>query len=174
MNTEFFNILKSRRSCRKFASQQIADDALHQIIEAGLYAPSGHGLQDPVIVAVQRQDIKAKLTAMNAAVMGVTSDPFYGAPTYILVFASADNGNAFQDGSCVLENMMLAAHAVGLGSCWINREHEMFATSEGKTLMKELGLRDGLVGIGALAVGVPAAPAKAAAPRKEGRVLIVK
>ena len=174
MNTEFFNILKSRRSCRKFASQQIADDALHQIIEAGLYAPSGHGLQDPVIVAVQRQDIKAKLTAMNAAVMGVTSDPFYGAPTYILVFASADNGNAFQDGSCVLENMMLAAHAVGLGSCWINREHEMFATSEGKTLMKELGLRDGLVGIGALAVGVPAAPTKAAAPRKEGRVLIVK
>lgn len=174
MNTDFFNILKSRRSCRKFASRQIADDALHQIIEAGLYAPSGHGLQDPVIVAVQRQNIKAKITAMNAAVMGVTSDPFYGAPTYILVFASAGNANAFQDGSCVLENMMLAAHALGLGSCWINREHEMFAMSEGKTLMKELGLRDGLVGIGALAVGVPAAPAKAAAPRKEGRVLIVK
>ena len=174
MKDELLTLIKTRRSCRKYTAQQVSDEALHSITEAGLYAPSGHGKQDPVIVVVQDETMKAQLVAMNAAVMGVTSNPFYDAPTYILVFASADNKNAFQDGSCVLENMMLAAHALGLGTCWINREHEMFATEEGKALMKTMGLREGLIGIGALSIGHPAAPAKPAAERKMGRVVIIK
>ena len=174
METNILDTIKTRRSCRKYTTEQISDDELNQVIEAGLYAPSGHGQQDPVIVAVQDEEMKQMLTAMNAAVMGVTCNPFYDAPTYILVFASADNKNAFQDGSCVLENMMLAAHALGLGTCWINREHEMFATEEGKELMKTMGLKEGLIGIGALSIGHPAAPAKPAAERKMGRVVIIK
>ena len=59
---------------------------------------------------------------MNAKIMGVTSNPYYDAPTYVLVFAPSLANNPVQDGSCVLENMMLAAHALGLGSCWIHRE----------------------------------------------------
>lgn len=128
MKDELLTLIKTRRSCRKYTAQQVSDEALHSITEAGLYAPSGHGKQDPVIVVVQDETMKAQLVAMNAAVMGVSSNPYYNAPTIILVFASADNPNAFQDGSCVLENMMLAAHAEGLASCWINREHQMFLT----------------------------------------------
>lgn len=115
MKDELLTLIKTRRSCRKYTAQQVSDEALHSITEAGLYAPSGHGKQDPVIVVVQDEAMKAQLVAMNAAVMGVSSNPYYNAPTIILVFASADNPNAFQDGSCVLENMMLAAHAEGAG-----------------------------------------------------------
>lgn len=117
MKDELLTLIKTRRSCRKYTAQQVSDEALHNITEAGLYAPSGHGKQDPVIVVVQDEAMNAQLVAMNAAVMGVSSNPYYNAPTIILVFASADNANAFQDGSCVLENMMLAAHAEGLASC---------------------------------------------------------
>ena len=92
---------------------------------------------------------------MNAAIMGVTSDPYYGAPTLIFVFASQDWFNNTRAGSLVLGNMMLAAHAIGLGSCWINREEQMFATAEGRQLMHEWGLPEGLMGIGALSVGYP-------------------
>ena len=79
-----------------------------------------------------------EVAQMNAEVMGVTSNPYYDAPTYILVFVPADAPNGIQDASLVMENMMLAAHAQGLGSCWIHREREMFATEEGKELMQQL------------------------------------
>ena len=174
MNDDFLTLMKTRRSCRKYTNQQVLDGDLQLITEAGLYAPSGHGKQDPVIVVVQDEALKARLVEMNAAVMGVSSNPYYNAPTIVLVFASADNANAFQDGSCALENMMLAAHALGLASCWINREHEMFLTDEGKALMREMGLPDGLTGIGALSLGYADGPMRAAAPRKEGRVLVLK
>ena len=111
---------------------------------------------------------------MNAQIMGVTFNPYYDAPTYVLVFAPADAHNPIQDGSCILENMMLAAHAIGLGSCWIHREREMFGTEEGKQLMKEWGLPDGLMGIGALALGYPAEAPAQAKPRKEDYYRIIK
>ena len=164
MKDELLTLIKTRRSCRKYTAQQVSDEALHSITEAGLYAPSGHGKLDPVIVVVQDETMKAQL-------MGVSSNPYYNAPTIILVFASADNPNAFQDGSCVLENMMLAAHAEGLASCWINREHQMFLTDEGKALMQKMGLPEGMIGIGALSVGYADGPLREAAERKKGRVL---
>ncbi len=167
-NQEFLELIKTRRSCRKYADTPVTADELHAVVEAGTYAPTGHGSQDPVIVAVRDAELRSRLSAMNAAVMGTTSDPYYGAPVFLLVFASESNANALQDGSCVLENMMLAAHAVGLASCWINREIEMFATQEGKKLMREMGLPEGLKGIGALALGHPAAEPHPAKPRKQG------
>ena len=75
-------------------------------------------MQSPYIVAVQKKEVLARLAKMNAEIMGVTSNPYYDAPTYVLVFAPSLANNPVQDGSCVLENMMLAAHALGLGSCW--------------------------------------------------------
>lgn len=121
MNNALLDLIKTRRSCRHYKAEQISDEELNAVLEAGTYAPTGHGKQDPVIVAVQNPELKARLAKMNAEVMGVDSNPYYDAPTYLLVFASEDNANAFQDGSCVLENMMLAAHALGLATCWINR-----------------------------------------------------
>ena len=128
MNNALLDLIKTRRSCRHYKAEQISDEELNAVLEAGTYAPTGHGKQDPVIVAVQNPELKARLAKMNAEVMGVDSNPYYDAPTYLLVFASEDNANAFQDGSCVLENMMLAAHALGLATCWINREYQMFQT----------------------------------------------
>lgn len=174
MTNQFLEIIKTRRSCRHYKAEQITDEELSAVLEAGTYAPTGHGKQDPVIVAVQNDAIKVRLEKLNAAIMGVDSNPYYDAPTYLLVFASKDNANAFQDGSCVLENMMLAAHAIGLGTCWINREYQMFQTEEGQQIMKELGLDKNLIGIGALSLGYPSREPRPAAPRKEGWAKIVK
>lgn len=174
MTNQFLEIIKTRRSCRHYKAEQITDEELSAVLEAGTYAPTGHGKQDPVIVAVQNDAIKARLEKLNAAIMGVDSNPYYDAPTYLLVFASKDNANAFQDGSCVLENMMLAAHAIGLGTCWINREYQMFQTEEGQLVMEELGLDKNLIGIGALSLGYPSREPRPAAPRKEGWTKIVK
>lgn len=174
MDNNLLELIKTRRSCRKYTDEQVSDADLQAVLEAGTYAPTAKGLQDPWIVAVQNPEMKERLTRMNAEVMGVTSNPYYGAPTYILVFATDGGKNALQDGSCVLQNMMLAAHALGLGTCWINREQEMFATEEGRQLMREMGLPDGLMGIGALSLGHPANAARPAKPRKEGYCRVIK
>ena len=174
MENNFMQIIKTRRSCRHYRDEQVDDQLLHTVMEAGTYAPTGHGTQDPQIVAVQNPALKQRLAALNAQIMGVDSNPYYDAPTYLLVFASEDNANAFQDGSCVLENMMLAAHALGLATCWINREYQMFQTEEGKNIMKEIGLKEGLIGIGALSLGYPSREPKPAAERKADWTVIVK
>ena len=114
-------------------------------------------------------------TGLHAEIMGSKGNPYYDAPTVVLVFAPADSRNAVQDASCVLENMMLAAHALGLGSCWINREIEMFRTSEGHDLMvRELGLPEGLTGVGAISLGYPDGAPSPCKPRKEGYARIVR
>ena len=176
MENEVIKALKTRRSIRSYKPEQITDDELRTVLEAGTWAPTAKGLQDPWIVAVQNPALLKRISRMNAAVWGkdVDIDPFYGAPTFVLVFGSADWVNAVPDGSLVLGNMMNAAHAIGLGSCWINREREMFSTDEGRALMAELGLPAGLIGIGALALGYPAAPPKDPKPRKENYYRIVK
>jgi len=176
MDNEVLQALRERRSCRSYKPEQITDDELQAVLEAGTWAPTAMGYQDPWIVAVQNPALLEKISRMNREVWGRDIDPFYGAPTYVLVFASDPEKwkNGVPDGSLVLGNMMLAAHAIGLGSCWINREREMFATEEGKALMAELGLPEGLIGIGALALGYPAAPPRDPKPRKENYYRIVK
>ena len=141
MDNEVLKAIRERRSLRRFKGEQVGDDALKAVLEAGTWAPTAFGKQDPWIVAVQNEALRARLTAMNARVMGTESDPYYGAPTVVLVFASADSPNKDRDGSLVLGSMMVAAHSVGLASCWINREDAMFATEEGKALMRELRWR---------------------------------
>ncbi len=174
MTNNFLTLIETRRSCRKYKSEQITDEELNAVLKAGTYAPTGMGKQSPFIVAVQNPEMKAKLEKMNASVRGMSGNPYYDAPTYVLVFAPTDSPFAIQDGTCILENMMLAAHALGLGSCWINREIEMFATDEGKHLMQEMGLPEGLGGIGAIALGYPAVEPSAPKPRKEGYARIIR
>jgi len=173
---EVLQALKTRRSVRKYKSDQITDEELLQVLEAGTWAPTGKGRQDPWIVAVQEPALRERLSRMNAEVWGKDIDPFYGAPTYVLVFASDPSvwANGILDGTLVLGNMMNAAHAIGLGSCWINREREMFAKPEGKALMREFGLPEGLVGVGAIALGYPDGPEREPKPRKENYFRIVK
>ena len=176
MDNEILKALRERRSIRSFKKEQITDEELKAVLEAGTYAPTGMGYQDPWIVALQDPKIIAQLVKMNAAVMNSKNNPYYDAPTIVLVFGSPLEkwGNSVCDGSLVLGNMMNAAHAIGLGSCWINREREMFATEEGKELMAKLGLPEGLIGIGSISLGYidkEAAPPK---PRKENYYRIIK
>ena len=174
MEINFLDIIRTRRSCRSYKQQQITDEQLNAVLEAGTYAPTSRGLQSPFIVAIQNNDLLKQLAEMNAEVMGATTNPYYDAPTYILVFVPDGFANGVYDAALVLENMMLAAHAQGLGSCWIHREREMFATEEGKELMKQWGLPDGLVGIGALALGYPEGEPAPAKPRKEGYTRVIR
>ena len=174
MENNFLEIIRTRRSYRSYKPEQITDEQLNAVLEAGTYAPTSRGLQSPFIVAIQNDELKARLAQMNAEIMGVTTNPYYDAPTYVLVFVPADAPNGIQDASLVLENMMLAAHAQGLGSCWIHREREMFATAEGQALMKQWGLPERLVGIGALALGYPAGEPSPAKPRKEGYTRVIR
>ena len=174
MDNEVLKAIRERRSIRRFKPEQVTDEELKTILEAGTWAPTGHGSQDPWIVAVQTEALRKRLTQLNAQMMGVSSDPYYGAPNLVLVFASKDNENNYRDGSLVLGNMMLAAHSIGLASCWINREDKMFETAEGKQIMKELNLPDGLMGVGALSLGYAASQPKTVKPRKEEYYRIVK
>ena len=144
MNNEVLNAIKTRRSIRKYKAEQITDEQLDAILEAGTYAATGMGKQSPVIVVVQKPELIAKLSKMNAAVMGTTSDPFYGAPTVLIVLADPERGTYVEDGSLVMGNLMLAAHAVGVDSC---------ASPEGKALLKEWGLSENYIGIGHCILG---------------------
>lgn len=128
--------LKTRRSIRAYEDRQVDEALLAQVLEAGMYAPTGMGRQSPKMVVVQDRATRDQLSRMNAAVMNSTGDPFYGAPTVIVVLADPAVGTWREDGSLVMGNLMNAAHAVGLGSCWIHRAYEEFQSAEGKALLK--------------------------------------
>ncbi len=168
--------LKTRRSCRKFLPKQIAQNDLEAILEAGTYAPSGMNHQSPVILVIQDKATIEKLAALNAMIMGKTTDfdPFYGAPTLLLVLADRQYRTWHEDGNLVMGNLLNAAHAVGIDSCYIYRAKEEFEREEGKALLKKWGIIGDYVGIGHCALGYAAeGGVKAASPRKENYVIYV-
>ena len=160
--------IRTRRSVRRYGERQVERPLVEKVLEAGAWAPTGHGSQDPFIVAVQDSADCAAVRRLNAEAMGADGDPYYAAPTIVVVFAPAGAANAVKDASLVLGNMMLAAHSLGLASCWINRCEAVFSTGEGKALMEKWGLPGGLEGIGSLALGYPVGPPRDPKPRKEG------
>ena len=130
--------MKTRRSVRKYKNEMIAPDVLEQILQAGTWAETGRNLQSPIMVAVTNRELRDRLSQMNAAIMGVDTDPFYGAPVVVIVLANRDVPTHVYDGSLVMGNLMLAAHSLGLGSIWIHRAKEEFEMPECKQLLKEL------------------------------------
>lgn len=174
MDNEILKAIRERRSIRRFKPEQITDEELETVLQAGTWAPTGMGTQAPFIVAVQDEDLRKRLETINAEIMGVTSNPYYDAPTMVLVFAPQDNYNRERDGSLVLGNMMLAAHSIGLASCWINRVDKMFERDDCRQLLKEWGLPDGLAGVGSLALGYASSHPKSVKPRKDDYYRIIK
>lgn len=168
MNTTIQDLM-TRRSIRKYKPEQITREELETVLNAGMCAPTAMNRQSPIIVAVQNKDNIAYLSKLNAAVKGMAGDPFYGAPTVLVVLADAENANAVPDGSLVLGNLMNAAHAIGLGSCWINRAREVFATDEGKALLKKWGIEGDYIGVGNCILGYPDEQPQMK-PRKENYV----
>lgn len=167
---EAMNNLLTRRSVRKYTDQQVPGELLDQVLEAGLYAPTGMNTQNIIMVAVRDKETRDQLSRMNAAVMGRDGDPFYGAPCVIVVLGNEEKYLAVENGSLVMGNLLNAAHAVGLGSCWIHRAKQTFESEEGKALLRKWGLPENLVGVGNCILGY-AAEDPAAKPRLEGRIV---
>ncbi|MBE6040753.1 MAG: diguanylate cyclase [Clostridiales bacterium] len=170
---EALEVLKNRRAIRKYKADQIKDEELNAVVEAGTFAPTGAGTQGVKIVVVQTPEYRDRVAALNAKVFGKDMDPYYGAPTIILVFETSECFTHELDGAAVCTNMLNAAYAVGLGSCWIHRCKQMFEMEEGKELLKEWGLPEDLVGVASMALGYADGDHPAAKPRKDGYVVRV-
>ena len=173
MNTEL-QALMGRRSIRSYKPDMVPQELIDQVIEAGLYAASGHGEQDSIIVAVTNKEVRDKLSQMNRAIMGTKSDTFYGAPVVLIVLAPKSNKNGVYDASLIMGNLMQAAHAVGLGSCWINRAKQEFESEEGKQLLKDWGIEGEYEGVGHCILGYINGKVPPALKRKPNRVFYVK
>lgn len=169
MKTEFLDMLLTRRSVRAYKPDPVPTALLEEVLRAGTYAPTGGGRQSPVLVAVTDKAARDEISRLNAAVMGKDTDPYYGAPVLVLALADPASSTWVEDASCALENMMLAAHALGLGSVWVHREREIFDSEAGKALLRAWGLPETLRGVGSIALGYASGPA----PRKDGYIVRV-
>lgn len=172
MNEAMKNLLE-RRSVRGYKKDLVPAEVLDEILEAGKYAPSGMGQQKTLMVVTQDPELVVKLSKMNADVMGAKSDPFYGAPTVVIVFADSEQGTCVENGSLVMGNLMNAAHAVGVDSCWIHRAREVFDSEEGKALKAEWGVPESYIGIGHCVLGYRSGEYPEAKKRKDGFVIRV-
>lgn len=169
---EIIRAMEERRGIRSFKPEMPPKEVLQQIVEAGLYAASGKGQQAAIVVAVTNKALRDKLAEENRRIAGAPegSDPFYGAPAVLVVLGRKDWPTHVYDGSLVMGNLLLAAHALGLGSIWIHRAKEEFEEPEYQQLLKDLGVEGEWEGIGHCAVGYLNGEAPAPAPRKPGRV----
>ncbi len=170
---ETVKTLLERRSIRKFQQKQIKEEELNVILEAGMYAPSGANQQSALFIVVQDAETIKKLSAMNAAILKKNIDPYYHAPTIILVLADKSKVTPVEDGSLALGNMFNAAASLGIGSCWIHRTRQMFETEEGRELLKKWGVAGDYVGVGSCILGYPDCEHPKAAPRKDNFVVRV-
>jgi len=177
MTNETLEVIKARRSVRKYTSQQVSDEQLNAILEAGLYAPTGRGTQDIAIVAIQDpEDIKT-VSRLNIEAIGLTEgNPYKDSPTIVLIFAvdPYTQEMAVLDGGAACENMLIAAKSLGLDTCWVHRTFPAFESEAGRKLLKKWGLPEHARGVASFSLGYADGPAPKAVKRKEGRVFIIK
>lgn len=164
--SDAIEVLKTRRAIRTYTDSIPPREVISRIVEAGTYAPTGMGRQSPVIVAVTDPAVRDSLSRMNARAAGMDRDPFYGAPVVLVVLADRQYPTYLYDGSLVMGNLLNAAHAEGLGSCWIHRAKEVFDTPGGKALLKEWGIEGDYEGIGNCILGYASGEQPVPAPRK--------
>ncbi len=185
--SETLQTILQRRSIRSYKQEQIKDSELQAIIEAGRFAPSARNQQSWHFTVVQNQALLGRINKILQVVFLHSGDPlleerakaenfspFYHAPTLIIVSADEKAIAPQADASLALGNLLLAAHALGVGSCWIHSLRFLFSTEEGRALNKELGIPAGYTIVGSGAFGYHAGEAPAAAPRREGTVTIIK
>jgi nitroreductase len=188
--------LIERRSIRKYRSEQITDEQLNVILTAGSYAANAGSRQSPVMVVLQDKEIIERLGRLNRKVfydtlnwkgeMGIVSanqpsiaddakigSAFYGAPTVITVFGPKIHPYLIEDCCLVIGNMMLAAHSLGIGSCYVARAHETFETDEGHEILRDWNIDDGYRAVAHCVLGYPDGETPKAKPRKEYVVKII-
>ena len=174
---EILSCIHTRRSIKKYKSGMPSSELLDKIISAGLDAASGRNKQGAIIVAVTDKKTRDALSLTNAeilskraAIPGADTDPFYNAPAILVVLADKSVSTSIYDASLVAGNMMLAAHSLGLGSCWIHRAKETFELDRWKSLLREIGVVGEYEGVANVIVGYPACDYPAEKPRNAGRV----
>lgn len=167
-----YEAILSRRSVKAYTDRQVPEDVVMKIVEAGRYAPTGMNAMATLFLVVQDSEMIARLSRMNADVMGVQTDPFYGAPTVVLVLADKNRSTFVEDGSLAMGSMMLAAHVLGVDSCWIHRCRQMFESEEGQELLRQWGVEGEYAGVGCCILGYRSADPKPRLPRREGQVIL--
>ncbi len=170
---EILKCIEERRSVKAYTPDMPKKEDIDAVIKAGIEAASGRNLQSPIVIAVTDKATRDRLSAANAAVMGGSGDPFYGAPVVLVVLANKVAHTAVYDGSLTLGNMMLAAHALGLGSCWVHRAREVFETAEWREWLASLGIEGEYEGVGNLILGYAKGDFPAPKERKPNRVFYV-
>ena len=173
MNKTIKNLIE-RRSCKDFKHEQISDEDLNLILKAGTFAPCGKGMQSPIILVLQNKATIKKLSKLNAKIMNTKKDPFYNAPTILIVMADKNIPTYREDASLVLGNLMNAAYSLEIGPCWIHRAKEEFETDEGKALLKKWKIPENYIGVGHCILGYPNSPYNSAKPRKPDYIRVVK
>lgn len=171
---EVINAITDRRSIKKYKSTPVPQDKLDRILQSATYTASGKNRQAAIMICVTNKELRDKLSALNAKILGTDIDPFYGAPAVVVVLADMQYNTAIYDGSLVMGNLMLAAYSEGVDSCWIHRAKEMFESEEGKKLLAELGIEGSYQGIGNCVLGYRDCEYPAAKPRKENYIYYVK
>ena len=173
--TDAMENMLTRRSVRKYQDRHVPREVIDRIVEAGLYAASGKNMQTPIIIAVTNKELRDNLSRVNCEIGGWAEgfDPFYGAPDLLIVLADKSSPNYLYDGSCTMQNLMNAAHAEGIGSCWIHRAKQEFEMPEWKEWLKSLGIEGDYEGIGHCILGYSDGPEPKAPARKPGRYFFV-
>ncbi len=171
---EVLKTIQTRRSVKQYKSEPVPKELLDKIAEAGIAAPSGLNMQSPIVLVVTDRQVRDELSRLNAIDDPfLRKAPFYGAPAVLVVLAKKDVRTRVYDGSLVMENMLLAAHSLGLGACWIHRAKETFEKEEGKAILKKLGISEEYEGIGNCIVGyADCTPVEK--PRKENRIYYIE
>ena len=191
---ELLELIKYRRSIRKYEDRQIEKDDLNKIIEAGLFAPNAGGGQRCLMVAVHNKDTVEKIGRLNVACMdrsrlvgsyvskeqpSIIDDPtiksgFYGAPTVCVLFGPKNFLYSIPDAFCCAENMVLEATNLGISSCIIARGEETFANSEGEAYLKQWNIPETYIARCFVLLGYCKGDYPAGKPRKPSRSLIVE
>ena len=166
-------IISERRSIKGYTDKMPSREDIDLVIKAGLEAASGRNKQGAIIVAITDKAVRDRLSLANAGILGASADPFYGAPAVLVVLRDKSVNTSVYDGSLVMGNMMLAAHSLGLGSCWIHRAREVFDLPEWKEWLKSIGVEGDFEGVGNLVLGFRAGEYPEHKPRLEGRVFYV-
>ena len=164
---ETIKTLVERRSVRKFTDEKIPKEIVEQIIEAGLYAPTGRNMRNTLFLVVTDKELRDKISKLNADVMGSDSDPFYGANTVIVVFADTSRYTYVEDGALAMGNLMNAAFSLGVDSCWIHRAKEVFESAEGREIARSFGIPDEFEGVGNCILGYRDCELPEPAPRTQ-------
>lgn len=170
---EMLKLISERRSIKGYTDKMPSREDIDLVIKAGLEAASGRNKQGAIILAITDKAVRDRLSMANAKVLGASGDPFYGAPAVLVVLRDKSVNTSIYDGSLVMGNMMLAAHSLGLGSCWIHRAREVFDLPEWKEWLKQIGVEGDFEGVGNLVLGYRAGDYPDEKPRLDGRVFYV-